>query len=117
VCTEQDAMIAAPSPTGYAMKYRVCLLTLFSTMTVLSLAGCGNPPTPPAPRAKIFSQKEIDETHAKNFLEVALDFEKDGEIEYAIDTLKELVAKFPETETAEAARTKLEELEASNDPA
>jgi outer membrane protein assembly factor BamD (BamD/ComL family) len=83
------------------------------------LTGC-NPQTNPAGaggRPAGLTQKEIDERHAANFLNAAKDFQDDGHPKYAVDTLKELLEQFPDSEAAVEARQMLTELEPlANEP-
>lgn len=56
------------------------------------------------------TQTEINETHAKNFLKAASDFEEAGKKEMAVDALNELIEKFPETKAAQKAKDRLAKL-------
>ena len=80
---------------------------------LLVMTGCGkkNPVGAGGPPARMLKQKEIDEKHAANFLAGAKDFQNDGHPKYAINTLKELLEQFPDSESAVEAKQMLAEIE------
>jgi transcriptional regulator of heat shock response len=61
--------------------------------------------------AALFSQSELDERHAENFLTAAKDFKQDGQVKQAISTLKEVVEMYPETKAAQEAAGILKEIQ------
>jgi TolA-binding protein len=62
-------------------------------------------------------QRGIDEQHAANFLNAAKDFQRDGQQEEAVSTLKELIKMFPDSDAAHEATQLLGELEPlANEP-
>ena len=80
---------------------------------LLVLTGCGkpNPGGTGGPPARMLTQKEIDERHAANFLAGAKDFQNDGHPKYALNTLKELLEQFPDSEAAVEAKQMVAEIE------
>ena len=110
-----DANTSLPVFPRHKVKMRHLtgsILLLF----LLVMIGCGkqNPVGAGGPPARTLTQKEIDEKHAANFLAGAKDFQNDGHPKYAINTLKELLERFPDSESAVEAKQMLAEIEKQN---
>lgn len=86
-------------------------------MLLLTMAGCGkpNPAGGGTPPARVLTQKEINDKHAANFLTMAKEYQTEGHPKYAVNTLKELLEQFPESEAADEAKQMLAEIE-DNEP-